>query len=38
LGTETTLTEDILTANTIDFIGVTGSEDGELLAIQYDVG
>jgi hypothetical protein len=35
---ETTLTEDIMKANLIDLIGVAGSADGEILALQYDLG
>lgn len=31
-------TDDILAANTIDLIGVAGSADGEILALQYDLG
>jgi len=38
LAAETTLTEDIMKANLVDLIGVPGSEDGEMLAIQYDLG
>ena len=38
LAANTTLAEDILTANSVDLIGVPGSADGELLAIQYDLG
>jgi hypothetical protein len=38
LAANTTLAEDILTANTIDLIGVPGSADGEILALQYDIG
>jgi len=38
LAANTTLTENLVTANSIDLIGVTGSADGELLAIQYDIG
>ena len=33
-----TLTESLVTANSVDLIGVLGSADGELLAIQYDLG
>ena len=38
LAANTTLAEDIMTANSVDLIGVPGSADGELLAIQYDIG
>jgi len=38
LAANTTLAEDILTANSVDLIGVPGSADGELLAIRYDIG
>ena len=34
----TTRTEALVTANTIDLIGVAGSADGEILALQYDIG
>jgi hypothetical protein len=38
LAANTTLTANLLTANTIDLIGVAGSADGEILALQYDLG
>ena len=38
LAANTTLTADIMTASLIDLIGVPGSADGEMLAIQYDLG
>jgi len=38
LAANTTLAEEILTANSVDLIGVPGSADGELLAIRYDIG
>ena len=38
LAANTTLTENLVTANSVDLIGVPGSADGELLAIQYDLG
>jgi hypothetical protein len=38
LAANTAFTEDILAANTIDLIGVAGSADGEILALQYDLG
>ncbi|MEO1944760.1 MAG: cadherin repeat domain-containing protein [Candidatus Thioglobus sp.] len=38
LAANTTLTENLVTANSVDLIGVAGSADGELLAIQYDLG
>jgi hypothetical protein len=34
----TTLTEDIMTANLVDLIGVPGSTDGEILVLKYDLG
>ena len=33
-----TLTESLVTANSVDLIGVAGSADGEILALQYDLG
>ncbi len=38
LAANTTLTEALVTANSVDLIGVPGSADGELLAIRYDLG
>jgi hypothetical protein len=38
LAANTTLTENLLTANSVDLIGVPGSADGEILALQYDIG
>jgi len=38
LAANTTLTGALVTANTIDLIGVPGSADGEVLALQYDIG
>jgi len=38
LAANTTLTENLVTANSVDLIGVPGSADGELLALQYDIG
>ena len=38
LAANTILTANLLTANSIDLIGIPGSSDGELLAIQYDLG
>ena len=38
LAANTTHTANLLTANTIDLIGVAGSADGEILALQYDLG
>jgi hypothetical protein len=38
LAANTTLTADIMTANLVDLIGVAGSADGEILALQYDLG
>ena len=38
LAANTTLTADLVTENSIDLIGVAGSSDGEMLAIQYDLG
>ena len=38
LAANTTLAADIMTASLVDLIGVPGSADGELLAIQYDLG
>ena len=34
----TTRTEALVTANSVDLIGVPGSADGEILALQYDLG
>jgi len=36
LAANTTLTADIMTANLVDLIGVPGSADGQILALQYD--
>jgi hypothetical protein len=38
LAANTTLTEALVTANSVDLIGVPGSADGEILALQYDLG
>jgi hypothetical protein len=38
LAANTTLAENLVTANSIDLIGVAGSADGEILALQYDLG
>ena len=38
LAANTTLTEVLVTANSVDLIGVPGSADGEILALQYDLG
>jgi hypothetical protein len=38
LTANTTLTANLVTANSVDLIGVAGSADGEMLAIQYDLG
>jgi hypothetical protein len=38
LAANTIHTENLVTENSVDLIGVTGSADGELLAIQYDIG
>jgi len=38
LAANTTLAENLVTANSIDLIGVAGSADGEILAFQYDIG
>jgi hypothetical protein len=38
LAANTTLTENLVAENSVDLIGVPGSSDGELLAIQYDIG
>jgi hypothetical protein len=38
LAANTILTADLVTENLIDLIGVPGSADGEMLAIQYDLG
>jgi hypothetical protein len=38
LAANTTLTEALVTANSVDLIGVAGSADGEILALQYDIG
>jgi Ca2+-binding RTX toxin-like protein len=38
LAANTTLAADIMTASLVDLIGVAGSADGEMLAIQYDLG
>jgi hypothetical protein len=38
LAANTTLTEALVTANSVDLIGVPGSADGEILALQYDIG
>jgi len=38
LAANTTLTANLLTANSIDLIGISGSADGEILALQYDLG
>ena len=38
LAANTTLAENLVTANSVDLIGVAGSADGEMLALQYDLG
>ncbi len=38
LAASTALTANLVTAKTVDLVGVPGSSDGELLAIQYDLG
>jgi len=38
LAANTTLTANLLTENSVDLIGVAGSADGEILALQYDIG
>jgi len=38
LAADTTLTANLVAENSVDLIGVPGSSDGELLAIQYDLG
>ena len=38
LAANTTLAADIMTASLVDLIGVAGSADGEILALQYDLG
>mgnify|MGYP006413175407 CR=1 FL=1 len=38
LTTSTILTEALVTANSVDLIGIPGSADGEILALQYDIG
>jgi len=38
LAANTTLTENLVIANSVDLIGVPGSADGEILALQYDLG
>jgi hypothetical protein len=38
LAANTTLTANLVTASSVDLIGVPGSADGEMLAIQYDPG
>ena len=38
LAANTTLTGALVTENSVDLIGVPGSADGELLALQYDIG
>ena len=38
LAANTTLTANLLTANSVDLIGAPGSADGEMLALQYDLG
>jgi len=38
LAANTTLAADIMTASLVDLIGVAGSADGEVLALQYDIG
>jgi hypothetical protein len=38
LAANTTLTEALVTANSVDLIGVPGSADGQILALQYDLG
>jgi hypothetical protein len=38
LAANTTLAENLVTENSVDLIGVPGSADGEILALQYDIG
>jgi hypothetical protein len=38
LAANTTLSENLVTENSVGLIGVSGNTDGELLAIQYDIG
>jgi hypothetical protein len=38
LAANTTLAENLVAENSVGLIGVAGSADGELLAIQYDLG
>ena len=38
LAANTSLVDQQLSENAVDLIGVAGSADGEILALQYDIG
>jgi len=38
LAANTTFAENLVTENLVDLIGVAGSADGQILALQYDIG